>query len=179
MEINWQIVAPILASSLVALNAVLAVVIAKWPGAPKWLRVIQGLLADIVPDVTAARTRSALRYQQPIIGQKVNPVTPNLVLIPLVILMGSFIACACVQEAKVVSACALQTSPLDPIVIGLLDHKDARPGLNALASTVGSQEVECRVSALVHGMEHGNPMGIKPTSQVQVLLSGRAYLAGK
>ena len=73
--INWSVVGPILAVALVALNTVLTVVIAKWANAPKWLRVVQGLLADIItniPGVPGSQTHTAINYQPPVIGQPVK-----------------------------------------------------------------------------------------------------------
>ena len=83
MTINWPVVLPIIVSSATALNTVLAVVVAKWAAAPKWVRVLQAGLADIIPllpGVPGSQTIKAVRIPAP---PAVLPLAALLLLLPL------------------------------------------------------------------------------------------------
>ena len=74
-NINWQTVGPIAVAALVALNSVLTVVVTKWENAPKWLRVTQAGLADLIPilpGVPGSQTLKAMHWSKPVIGQPVS-----------------------------------------------------------------------------------------------------------
>ena len=83
MTINWPVVLPIIVSSATALNTVLAVVVAKWSAAPKWVRVLQAGLADIIPllpGVPGSQTIKAVRIPAP---PAVLPLAALLLFLPL------------------------------------------------------------------------------------------------
>jgi len=95
-------------------------------------------------------------------------------------------SCALVQRSEAPfekcaqSDIASMVTNVAPAVVAILDHEPAtaQTALESLGP-LGVDVVVCAVEAIVSGMQEGKSMSVPPTSQVQVLKSGKAYLTAK